>query len=54
MNEYPGSAGIARVFAQFLMLPFAAFVYGVEVLIKTMQEVQQVSNQGIEVLTDMD
>jgi hypothetical protein len=50
MNEDSGSASIARVFAQFLMLPFAGFVYGVEVLIKTMQEVQQVSNQGIEVM----
>jgi hypothetical protein len=45
-----GSASITRVIAQFFMLPLAAFVYGVEVLIKTMQEVQHVSNQGIEVM----
>ena len=41
---------MARIFAQLLMLPVAAFVYGMEVLIKTMQEVQQVSNQSIEVM----
>jgi len=32
------------------MLPMAAFVQGIEMLIKTMQGVQQVSNQGMEVM----
>jgi hypothetical protein len=50
MNEDQGSASMVRVFGQLLMLPIAAFVYGVEMLIKTMQEIQQVSNQGMEVM----
>ncbi len=50
MNEDQGSASMMRVFGQLLMLPIAAFVYGVEMLIKTMHGIQQVSNQGIEVM----
>ena len=51
MNEDQGSPSVVRVFGQLLMLPMAAFVYGIEMLIKTMQGVQQVSNQGMEVMT---
>ena len=50
MNENQGSPSMVRVFGQLLMLPMAAFVYGIEMLIKTMQGVQQVSNQGMEVM----
>ena len=50
MNDDQASASVAQVFGQLLMLPFAAFVYGIEVLIKTMQSIQQVSNQGMEVM----
>ena len=50
MTEDQGSASIARIFAQLLMLPVAAFVYSMEVFIKTMQEIQQVSAQSIEVM----
>lgn len=50
MNENQGSSSVARVFGQLLMLPMTAFVYGIEMLIKTMQGVQQVSNQGMEVM----
>lgn len=50
MNEDQGSANIVRVFGQLLVLPMTAFVYGVEMLIKTMQGIQQVSNQGMEVM----
>lgn len=50
MNEEQGSVNAARVFGQLLMLPIAAFVYGIEVLIKTMQGVQDISNQGMEVM----
>lgn len=50
MNDDQGSASIVRVFGQLLMLPFAAFIYGMEVLIKTMQGIQQVSNQSMEVM----
>ena len=50
MNDDQGSANIVRVLGQLLMLPFAAFVYGMEMLIKTMQGIQQVSNQGMEVM----
>jgi hypothetical protein len=50
MNEDQGSPSIVRVFGRLLMLPMAAFVYGIEMLVKTMQGVQQVSNQGMEVM----
>jgi hypothetical protein len=50
MNQDQDSASVVRVFGQLMMLPFSAFVYGVEMLIKTMQGVQQVSNQGMEVM----
>jgi hypothetical protein len=47
MNEDQGSASVVRVFGQLMMLPVAAFVYGMDMLIKTMQEMQRVSTQGI-------
>ncbi|HEY6253584.1 MAG TPA: hypothetical protein VI685_26800 [Candidatus Angelobacter sp.] len=50
MNDDQASASVAQVLGQLLMLPFAAFVYGMEVLIKTMQSIQQVSNQSMEVM----
>jgi hypothetical protein len=50
MNEEQDSASAARVFGQLLMLPIAAFVYGIEVLIKTMQGIQEISNQSMEVI----
>src|SRR4051794_39154236 len=50
MNEDRGALSIVRVFGQLLMLPMTALVHGIEMLIKTMQGVQQVSNQGMEVL----
>lgn len=50
MNENRGAPSIVRMFGQLLTLPMAAFVYGIEMLIKTMQGVQQVSNQGMEVM----
>jgi len=50
MNDDQASASVAQVLGQFLMLPFTVFVYGIEVLIKTMQSIQQVSNQGMEVM----
>jgi len=51
MHEDQSSPSIVRVFGQLLMLPMAAFVHGIEMLIKTMQGVQQVSNQGMKVVT---
>jgi len=50
MNENQGSPSIMHVFGRLLMLPMTAFVHGIEMLIKTMQGVQQVSNQGMEVM----
>ena len=50
MNEDQASTSVAQVLGQLLMLPFVAVVYGMEVLIKTMQSIQQVSNQGMEVM----
>jgi hypothetical protein len=50
MNEDQDSPNIAQVLGQLLMLPLAAFVYGIDMLIKTMQGVQEVSNQGMEIM----
>lgn len=50
MNGDQGSPSVMRVFGQLFMLPFVAFVYGVDALIKTMQGVQQISSRGIEVM----
>lgn len=50
MNKDEGTPSMVRVFGRLLMLPMTAFVYGIEMLIKTMQGVQQVSNQGMEVM----
>jgi len=50
MNDDQGSANVVRVLGQLLMLPFAAFIYGMEMVIKTMQGIQQLSNQSMEVM----
>jgi hypothetical protein len=50
MSEDQGSLNIVQVFGQLMMLPVAAFVYGIEMLIKTMQGIQEVSNQGMEIM----
>jgi hypothetical protein len=50
MNEEQGSASAARVFGQLLMLPIAALVYGIEVFIKTLEGIQDISNQSMEVI----
>lgn len=39
-----------RVFGQFLMIPIGAFVYGMEMLLKTMQQFRQVTNHGLDVV----
>lgn len=49
MREKQDSASIMHIFGQFLLLPFGVFVYGVEMLLKTMQEFRQVTNQGLDV-----
>lgn len=50
MKEEQGSASVMRILGQFLMIPVGAFVYGVEMLLKTVQEFRQVTNQGLEVV----
>ncbi len=47
MNEDQSSAGIVRVFGQLMTLPISAFIYGIDMLIKTMQQMQRVTNQGL-------
>lgn len=39
-----------RLFGQFVMIPVAAFLYGVDMLLRTMQGMQQVTSQGVEVM----
>ena len=49
MNDDQGANNMAHVVGRLLMLPVAALIYGMDVLIKTMQEMQRVTNQGIRV-----
>jgi len=49
-RESQNSGNALRLFNQFLMIPVAAFVYCMEKLLKTMQGMQQVTNQGLEVM----
>jgi len=44
------SGGILQVFARLLMLPMAVILSGVDVLIRTLQQVEDVSKQGMEVV----
>lgn len=50
MNQDQGDNNMARVFGQLFMLPIAALVYGMDMLIKTMQEMQRVTNRGMQVV----
>jgi hypothetical protein len=49
-SEYESTPYMTWVFGQFLMIPIAAFMYGVEMLVRSIQGMQQVTNQGIEVM----
>jgi hypothetical protein len=44
------SPGVARIFGQMLLLPFTVFVYGMELLMRTVRGMQQTVDQGMEVL----
>lgn len=44
------SGNLLWMLSQFLMVPVATFVYGMEMLLKTMQGMQQVTNHGMEVM----
>lgn len=44
------SRNMMWLFGQFLMIPASAFLYGVEMMLKTMQGMQQVTSQGVEVM----
>lgn len=50
MNEEQGAVGMIWVLGQFFMIPMAAFAYGFEMFLKTMQEMQTVTNQGLETI----
>jgi hypothetical protein len=53
-NGYEKTPNMTWVFSQFLMIPIAAFMYGVEMLVRTIQGMQQVANQGVEVMVGSD
>ena len=50
MNEEQVSTNMLRLFGQFFIVPFAAFAYGFEMLLKTMQEMTTATNQGMGVI----
>ena len=49
-TESQNSGNAMWLFSQFLMIPVATFIYCMEKLLKTMQGMQQVTNQGVEVM----
>jgi hypothetical protein len=51
MTNKQEPAGMINVLGQFLMLPVTVFVYGVEMLIKTMQGIHHISHGGMEVMS---
>jgi hypothetical protein len=44
------SGGIIHLFTRVLMLPMAALLSGIDVLIRTLQQVEDISKQGLEVV----
>jgi len=50
MNDEQQPANAMSLLSQLCMIPLAAFVYGMEVLLKTLQGMQQITNQGMEVM----
>jgi hypothetical protein len=49
-SDREDSRNMMWLFGQFLMTPVAAFLYGVNMLLRTMQGMQQVTSQGVEVM----
>jgi hypothetical protein len=45
-----GSANMLWLFGQLLVIPLAALVYSVDLLVKTMREMQKSTSQGIDVI----
>src|SRR5262245_23112504 len=43
---------MVKFFGQFMKLPLEAFVYSMEMVVKTMRGIQQVVYQGIDMMTD--
>jgi len=50
MNQDQDDNNMVRVFGQLFMLPIAALAYGMDMVIKTMQEMQRVTNRGMQVV----
>lgn len=53
-SDREDSRNMMWLFGQFLMTPVAAFLYGVNMLLRTMQGMQQVTSQGVEVMMGPD
>ena len=50
MNDYRDPQNMMWLWGQFMMIPVAALVYSIEMLLRTMQGMQQVTNQGLNVM----
>ena len=50
MRGDQASGSVLYVFAQLLMLPMNAFLSGMDALIRTLQQIQEVSKQGLDVV----
>jgi hypothetical protein len=44
------STNLVRILGQMMMLPFTVFVYGLEVLVRTVQDMQRAADQGMDVV----
>src|SRR2546425_514181 len=49
-KEVPESTNMMRLFGQMLRLPLAAFAYSLEVFMRTMSGMQQVAEEGIDLM----
>src|SRR5687768_9112422 len=47
-GEENASTNLMHLLGQMLMLPFTVFVYGMEMFVNTMQRVQKVADQGLD------
>jgi hypothetical protein len=44
--QMAGPADAARLFAQMAAMPFTIFIFGLEVIVKAMQGMQEIAGQG--------
>jgi hypothetical protein len=51
-GERRSSTSMMHLLGQMLMLPFTVFVYGMDMFVRTMRGIQQVADQGMDMMAD--